>query len=141
MNPDSIIRLLSEINQKAKKLIVQELKKNKIEGISTSHGDILSNLYVKGPLSLTSLSCLICREKNTTTVLIDKLERNGYLTRTVCNEDKRKTIIKLTEKGLSLKPAFNKISNQLIEVTYMDFTEEEKSQLMNLLSRVQQNLD
>jgi DNA-binding MarR family transcriptional regulator len=133
MNPDSIIRLLSEINQKAKKLIVQELKKNKIEGISTSHGDIL--------LSLTSLSCLICREKNTTTVLIDKLERNGYLTRTVCNEDKRKTIIKLTEKGLSLKPAFNKISNQLIEVTYMDFTEEEKSQLMNLLSRVQQNLD
>lgn len=140
MNPDFVISLISEINQKAKKLIFQELKKNGVEGISSSHGDILANLYSEGPLSLTMLSKLICREKNTTTVLINKLETHGYITRTACAEDKRKTIIKLTEKGNSLKPVFENISKQLITTTYTDFSEDEKAQLVQLLERVRQNL-
>ncbi len=140
MNPDSVISLISEINQKSKKLIIQELKKSGVEGISASHGGILSNLYTSGPLSLTMLSRLICREKNTTTVLINKLESHGYLSRTVCDEDKRKTIIRLTEKGISLKPVFEEISEQLISVTYTDFSGQEKAQLLELLDRVRQNL-
>ncbi|MBI9108826.1 MAG: MarR family transcriptional regulator [Spirochaetales bacterium] len=140
MTPDSIISLISEINHKAKKQIVRELKKNDVEGISASHGDILANLYSRGPMSITKLAGFISKEKNTTTVLIDKLERNGYLTRTLCDEDKRKTIIKLTEKGLSLNPVFRKISRQLIDTTFMNFSEEEKEQVMRLLLRIKQNL-
>jgi len=140
MNTNSVINLISGVNHRARKLIVRELKINNVEGIASSHGDILANLFAHGPLCQTELSALIRREKNTTTVLINKLEKHGYVSRSVCKEDKRKTIIELTQKGLSLEPVFSRISKKLIETTYMDFSEKEKEQLTALLSRAKQNL-
>ena len=141
METDSIISLIAGINQQARKLIVRELKANDVDGIASSHGDILANLFSRGPLCQTELATMIRREKNTTTVLLNKLEKHGYVSRSTCETDKRKTIIELTEKGLSLEPVFRKISTQLIETSYMNFSEEEKLVIMGLLTRIKQNLN
>lgn len=59
-------------------------------------------LYRNGSMILSELAGRINREKNTTTVLVRKLKDHGYVECRKSLEDRRKTIVTLTEKGTFL---------------------------------------
>lgn len=136
----NVIALASRITEKAHRLIVQELEARGIYGIVPSHGGILGNLFTGEKYTMKDLAEKIHRTKPTVTVLIDKLVNLGYVTKEKSREDSRVTFIRLTEKGLDLKPVFMEISEIVNAIVYKDLSEEEVNSVEATLEKIKQNL-
>jgi DNA-binding MarR family transcriptional regulator len=130
------VSMFGKIRDAANKMILSELDKYGIDGIAPSHGDILMTLYGKNGIAVKELAEKIHRTQPTVTVLVDKLEKLGYVERKKSEEDNRVTLIKLTEKGIQLKPIFREISEKLNHVIYGDLQITEKEQLERLLETI-----
>ncbi|MDO3413263.1 MarR family transcriptional regulator [Saccharibacillus sp. CPCC 101409] len=137
MNRYNAAALISRINDQAQKLITSELEKRGIEGIVPSHGGVLMFLYRKDELSVTELAEAINRTQPTLTVLVNKLEKLGYVKRSKSREDQRVTLIGLTPKGRELEPVFREVSDLLNETLYGGLSAEEGIELERLLENVQ----
>lgn len=68
--------------------------------------------------------------------LIDKLESDGYLTRTVDPSDKRATLIRLTELGKARAYEFEDDRQERFDSFFGGLTEEERSELLRLLRKL-----
>ncbi|WP_419881517.1 MarR family winged helix-turn-helix transcriptional regulator [Peribacillus sp. B-H-3] len=128
--------MVGKIRDAVNNTIVSELNKHGVNGISPSHGDILVCLYEKNGLSVKELVKKIHRTQPTVTVLIDKLQKLGYVERIKSWEDSRVTLINLTEKGIQLEPIFHEISKKLNTMIYGGFTDSEKEQVEHLLEKI-----
>lgn len=135
-----MIALINSIAKKAHNLIVRELEEQGIDGIVPSHGDIMVHLFTGKEYTMQELSQKIERTKPTVTVLIDKLVARGYVTKEKSCEDNRITFIRLTEKGWSLKPRFDKISERLNAVVYQGLGEQDAEYMEAALSNLNQRL-
>ena len=131
-----MLSLVSKIHEKGNRFIVEELKNNGAEGLVPSHGDILVCLYKNGKMTMKDIANSIHRTKPTVTVLIDKLEKLGYLKREDSDEDSRSTNIVLTQKGVDFKVIFEKISNELNKMLYKNLSPEESELIEKLLRKV-----
>ena len=132
----NLLALVSKIHEKGNRFIIEELKKNGAEGLVPSHGDILVCLYQNNKMTMKDIADTIHRTTPTVTVLVDKLEKSGYLKREISQEDNRYTYIVLTKKGQDFKPVFEKISQNLNDVLYKNLSEQEADILENLLQKI-----
>ena len=78
----------------------------------------------------------IHRTRPTVTVLVDKLEKLGFVKRVKSADDSRVTYIVPTEKALTFKPSFEKISNDLNNLLYKNLSDEEAQLLDKLLKKM-----
>lgn len=78
----------------------------------------------------------IHRTKPTVTVLVDKLEKLGFVKREKSNTDNRITYIIPTQKAEEFRPAFEKISEDLNNLLYKNLSEEEAEILDRLLEKM-----
>ena len=132
----NLLALVSKIHEKGNRFIIEELKKNGAEGLVPSHGDILVCLYQNDKMTMKDIANTIHRTRPTVTVLVDKLEKSGYLKREISQEDNRYTYIVLTKKGQDFKPVFEKISQNLNNMLYKNLSEQEADILENLLQKI-----
>jgi DNA-binding MarR family transcriptional regulator len=128
--------LVGKIRDAVNNLILSELNKLGVHGIAPSHGDILVCLYEKNGLSVKELAEKIHRTQPTVTVLVDKLQKLGYVQRLKSWEDSRVTLINLTENGIVLEPIFRGISEKLNTVIYGGLADTEKEQVEYLLEKI-----
>ena len=135
MNIKDIISGISSIRSKANEFIISELKKAGITDIAPSHGFILYTLYKKDGIPMKEITEKINKKKNTVTILINKLIRNGYIYKKADINDKRISRIFLSEKGISFKSDFMNISDKLINKAFKNFKEIEKKELARLLDK------
>ena len=131
-----MLSLVSKIHEKGNRFIIEELKNNGAKGLAPSHGDILVCLYKNGKMTMKDIADSIHRTKPTVTVLIDKLEKLGYLKRVASDEDSRFTNIVLTQKGEDFKVIFEKISKDLNKMLYKNLSPEESELIEKLLRKV-----
>ncbi len=131
------LSLVSKIHDKGCKFIVDQLVKNGIKGLVPSHGDILAVLYTCERSTMKDLAVKIHKTKPTVTVLVDKLEKSGFLERQKSESDSRVTYIALTNKGKAFKPVFEKISEDLNNMLYANLTSKEADELDRLLEKIQ----
>ena len=130
------LSLISKIYEKGNRFIVEELNKNGIDSLSPSHGDILAVLYFCGKSTMKDISEKIHRTKPTVTILVDKLEKLGFVKREKNNADNRITCIVPTKKAESFRPVFEKISEDLNNLLYKNLSEDEAEILDNLLRKM-----
>lgn len=140
MQSRDAISLISKIREKVNRFIVAEMVKYGIDGIGTSHGDIIYALFMKPRLTMAEISKGINKDKSTVTALVDKLVRFGYVTKERDREDTRVVYVALTDKGSELKPIFESISKEMLDMFYLDISEEEKEVLLNILKKIYNNL-
>lgn len=67
--------------------------------ITPTHSTILFLLEKDGPLQMSEIGKTLYIENSTVTGLIDRLEAKGFVSRLPAEEDRRKWIIAITEKG------------------------------------------
>ena len=132
----AMLSLVSKIHEKGNRFIIEELKNNGAEGLAPSHGDILVCLYKNGKMTMKDIANCIHRTKPTVTVLVDKLEKLGYLKREASDEDSRSTNIVLTQKGEDFQATFEKISKNLNEMLYKNLSDKEIEILEELLKKI-----
>ena len=131
-----MLSLVSKIHEQGNRFIIEELKNNGAEGLAPSHGDILVCLYKNGKMTMKDIANCIHRTKPTVTVLVDKLEKLGYLKREASEEDSRFTNIVLTQKGEDFKVIFEKISKELNKMLYKNLSPEESELIEKLLKKI-----
>ena len=128
--------IISKIHEKGNRFITDALKENGIQGLVPSHGDILMCLYTNNKMTMKDIADKIHRTRPTVTVLVDKLEKSGYVKRKASEQDSRYTYIALTKKGKDFKHLFEKISNNLNEMLYKNLSEDEAATIEKLLEKV-----
>ena len=104
-----------------------------------SHGDIIYALFNKQRLTMAEIAEKIGRDKSTVTALVNKLVRLGYVTKERDTEDTRVVYVTLTQKGNELKPIFEAISREIIDVFYQDISQNEKEELIRILNMIYNN--
>ncbi len=132
----AILSLISKIHEKGNRFIIEELKNNGVEGLVPSHGDILVCLYKNNKMTMKDIANCIHRTKPTVTVLVDKLEKLGYLKRAASDKDSRSTYVILTQKGEDFKVTFEQISNNLNKMLNKNLSENEVKLLEELLKKM-----
>ena len=132
----AILSLISKIHEKGNRFIIEELKNNGVEGLAPSHGDILVCLYQNAKMTMKDIADCIHRTKPTVTVLVDKLEKLGYLKRAASDKDSRSTYVILTQKGKDFKATFDQISNNLNKMLNKNLSENEVKLLEELLKKM-----
>lgn len=146
-NLTTISSLIAQIQSDANNYLDSQLKKIGLSEITTSHGYILfilsKNKKTKelAPMSMKEISKKIDKDKSTTTVLIEKLLKYGYVIREKNNTDTRYSYISLSEKGKSFIPEMERISKELSEKFYNGFSEDEKKTVFYLLDKILSNFN
>lgn len=133
--------LIAQIHQRAGRIFTKKLKEHKIEEINPAQGRILFPLWQKDGLSIQELSQRTSLGKSTLTSMLDRLEADGFVMRVSSKEDRRKILIYLTEKDLAMRKAYDRVSDEMIELFYQGFTEDEKNIFESHLQRILQNLE
>ncbi len=139
MDVNSSISLLSHIHSITADFLTQKLSERGFPEFASSHGNILFQLSVNEKMTMGELAERINRDKSTTTVLVRKLEAEGFLTGTPDPSDKRSRIIFLTPKGKQFNKTAKALSEELLSTFYKGFSEQEKEDFFHSLLKIQEN--
>ena len=114
----------------------------KTHGISLPQFNVLRILRGrKGEAAnLSTIQERMIHKMSNTTRLIDKLIEGGYVNRFVCEKNRRKIEIFITKKGLELLNNLDKQLQTKEQFLLNDLDNNEKEELMQLLSKVQTSI-
>lgn len=108
--------------------------------ISKEQWIVLKYLYNDEGLSQNDLAYITGRDKASMTRLIDNMERNGFLRREVCSDDKRIRQIYLEEKGKKLYDKTLPVMEDLIDKMQLGLSNDELEIALKTLKKVKFNL-
>lgn len=126
---------ITQIKQLQDRIFERLLLQNGIE-ISGGQGRILFVLWEKEHLTITEISEQTSLAKNMVSVVIDGMVQKGIVTREINPENRRQTIISLTEYAGSLREKYEDVSQQMNTLFYRGFTDTEREEFERYLSRV-----
>lgn len=109
-------------------------------GITYRQSMVLGWLALEGELSQTELAAKMMVEPPTLVGILDRMERDGWISRHNCASDRRKKIIRATPAA---EPAWGKIVDCAMRVRQRataGLSERQLATLRRLLRRVRQNL-
>ena len=114
----------------------RKLAQSEFSDISVSELHIIHILYLDDTLTSSQISKLMSVSKPALSSSIDKLEKKGYLYRTLNKKDRRIFNIKLTEKGKKLSELHNIDHTNYINFLLKDCKEDDISKLNFLHNNV-----
>ncbi len=112
-------------------------------GISTGQPKVLSILSQQEGFLQKDLAVRCHVEPATMTSILNNMSENGliYRKRESVSGGKRAFSIYLTEKGHDMARKVNQIVDDIELISFQNFSEEEKQLLIQLLNRIQSNLE
>lgn len=128
--------LLSQVHQVCGRVWNKILRENNMADLEGARGRIIFALWGNDGVPIKTLCEKTSLDKSTLTGIIDRLERDGYIERKPSETDKRSTLISLTGKEQEFAKNVQKVSNQMNEIFYKGFTDEEISQFDSMLERI-----
>ena len=131
--------LLSKTHQLMGRVFNRLLKEHDIE-FNSAQGRILFVLWETDSIPITQLAQTTKLSKSTLTSMLDRLEKAGHLRREPSPEDRRVTLITLTERNRLLRDRYDRVSNEMTELFYEGFSPEEVTAFEDYLRRVLENL-
>jgi len=131
--------LITQIHHLGRRVFTELLKKNDME-IGPGQGRILFALWQQDNVPINNLTKRTLLRKSTLSELLDNLEAAGHVKRIQSEEDRRKTLIQLTDKTRKLQNTYIKLSADMTEIFYKGFTPEEIDVFEMYLHRILRNL-
>lgn len=126
---------ITQIKQLQDRIFERLLLENGIE-ISGGQGRILFILWKTDHLTISEISEKTSLAKNTVSVVINGMVNKGIVARTINPENRRQTIISLTDYARSLQAKYEVVSEQMNTLFYQGFSEDEQKQFEHYLSRI-----
>ncbi|MBX0333287.1 MarR family transcriptional regulator [Pontibacter sp. HSC-14F20] len=88
------------------------------------------------PMNLFTIQERMLNRMSNATRLVEKLRLKGLVTRELCEQNRRKVEIAITDKGMDLLDSLDPLMKQLEEDTFKDMSEQEAQHLSDTLDRV-----
>ena len=133
--------LISQIHKLTDRKINQLLKINKIKEFNCAQGSIIYALWPDKKLSIKEISKITCLAMSSLTTMLQRMEEKGLIETKLNPQDKRSTLICLKDKARKATASFEKISCQMFDVYYQDFSKDEIILFENMLQKVLKNLE
>ena len=132
--------LISQIKLIGGRVFEKILARENISEFNGAQGKILYVLWQRDNISIIELSKLVGLANTTLTSMLDRMEEAELIRRLPDPDDRRKNLIALTDKAKSLRGKYDQVSQEMNEVYYKDFTEEEIIEFERYLQRVLKNV-
>lgn len=132
--------LISRIKQVGGRLFDRMLAEADVDAFNGAQGRILYVLWQGDGVTISQLSAQTSLANTTLTSMLDRMEQSGLILRTPSPKDRRALLIRLTDRARALKDDYDRISQQMNEMYYHGFTEEEIRLFESYLQRVLDNL-
>lgn len=126
---------ITQIKQLQDRIFERLLLENSIE-ISGGQGRILFVLWKEDNLTISEISEKTSLAKNTVSVVINGMVNKGIVARNINPQNRRQTIISLTEYAKNLQEKYEVVSEQMNSLFYQGFTEDEQKQFEQYLARI-----
>ncbi len=107
---------------------------------NAEQGKILSALWMKRPQNASELTQVTGLANSSLTLMLKRLEDQGLVQIVTAKDDKRKRVIDLTELGASQQEVGDFVSDQLSQIFYRGFSDDEIASLESMLDRIYENL-
>ncbi|MCK5745188.1 MarR family winged helix-turn-helix transcriptional regulator [Oricola sp.] len=122
--------------------LLQRYLQRKIEpyGVTPGMWYFLRALWDRDGMTQRELSLVVGTMEPTTLTAIKAMERSGLVRRVKNADDRRKINIFLTRRGQALRAELMPLAKEVVGNAVANFSEEEKSALLNYLKAVQENL-
>lgn len=121
-------------------IYLDEHKRLGVPWMAVSHGHILLNLFADGEMTMTEITNRIRRKAPTTTVLVRKLKKEGYVSSRMSSEDSRISLIFLTDKGREFCGTMERYLSDVVEATERVLTVEEMETVARIFTKVKKNI-
>lgn len=132
--------LISQIKQVSGRIFEKMLAEAGVDAFNGAQGRILYVLWQEDNIPIIELSHKTGLAKTTLTSMLDRMEAAGLVMRVPSPSDRRQIHIVLTDNARALSGRYDEISEQMNEVFYHGFTEEEVLLFETTLRRVLKNL-
>lgn len=133
--------LVTKIKQLGDRIFERILAEKNIDAFNGAQGRILYVLWQEDGVPIKIISEKSGLAITSLTTMLERMEKNGLISRKTDEADKRKTLLFLTDKAKELKEAFDSVSNEMGNIYYRDFTDKEILQFEEYLNRIRVNLE
>lgn len=133
--------LLTKIKQLGDRIFERILAEKNIDAFNGAQGRILYVLWQEDGVPIKIISEKSGLAITSLTTMLERMEKNGLISRKTDEADKRKTLLFLTDKAKKLKEAYDSVSNEMGNIYYRDFTDKEILQFEEYLNRIRVNLE
>ena len=113
---------ITQIKQRQERIFERLLRENGIE-ISGGQGRILFVLWKNDHLTISEISRETSLAKNTVSIIVDGMVQKDILERNINPDNRRQTIISLTEYAKNLQEKYEQVSQEMNHLFYQGFTE------------------
>ena len=132
--------LISQVNQLAGRVFARKLRDHGLDAINPAQGRILFALWKGDKIPIRELASRTKLQKSTLTSMLDRLEKDGLITRSASYEDRRVILISLSRDHEIIRDRFLQVSEEMIQVFYAGFTPVEILDFEMNLRRILNNL-
>ncbi|KTC78026.1 MarR family winged helix-turn-helix transcriptional regulator [Legionella brunensis] len=134
--------LTSSLLKKANRLLIKKANELlKSHDITHAYTSFLLELFKQEGLTQAEMCKCIGIEQPTAVRTLDRMERDGFITRKVAENDRRVFLIYPTQKALNAKKEIDRCAQTLNELGLSDFSQEEKEQFNEFIKRLNENLE
>jgi len=130
---------MAKIRQVGGRISERILKQHNIE-INSAQGRIMFALWQKDGIPINELAKKTQLKKSTLTSMLDRLAKLGYIKRLHSKEDRRKILIKRTEKDRRMEKKYVEVSVEMTRLFYKQFSRSQIDRFENDLERILNNL-
>lgn len=130
---------ITQIKQLQDRIFEKMLLEDGIE-ISGGQGRILFVLWKKDHLTISEISRETSLAKNTVSIVVDGMVGKGILERQINPENRRQTIVSLTEYAKSMQERYEAVSERMNKLFYEGFSQKEQEEFDGYLERIRNTL-
>lgn len=132
--------LIGKIKQIQARIFEKLLDKHGISEFNGAQGRILFVLWAEDGIPIIKLSKRTGLAKTTLTSMLDRLAASGHIVRQYDSADRRTVRIKLTDAAKGLREKYDSVSEEMNEIFYKGFTDDEILDFENSLGKILENL-
>jgi len=132
---------ISQIDHMLRRAIDKLIAQNGSCAFSATQGKVLAVLWEDDGLFIQELADRCGLAQNTMTPMVDRLARKGFCERRGDPDDRRKSRVFLTSEGKALRPAYERVTEDIHAIFYKGFTDDELRQLAEYHTRIVRNLE
>lgn len=133
--------LITKIKQLGDRTFEKVLSKRNINAFNGPQGRILYVLWQEDGIPIKTLSENCGLAITSLTTMLERMDKQGLITRIQDPKDKRKTLLFLTQEAKLLKQDYDGVSDEMEQIYYRDFSREEIMEFEKYLDRVLKNLE
>lgn len=130
---------VAQLYHKNRNFMNEELRKRGITDLGFSHVRIVILLYINGQFSMKEITEKIAKDKSTVSILVNKLEKKGYVKKKSCEKDKRVIYLELGDKAEEILDIIFEVSKIFQKKVEETLDEGERETFIKIMSKLIRN--